>query len=143
MSSLEVVVNNVPVGYTVPRFPSLYFPEISENAFNYSYLYYTRDIWRFTVLWTLIFYGVFHVGAAGWAMLMHRKLYLGGLWILVLYALLAGVQAIISGTIVGFVISAIYHAGLLGMSTWIPFVWGLIQVLFLVVTSYSSVSNVA
>lgn len=137
------VGNNIPVGYTVPSFPSLHFPNANNNAFHLSFLYYTSDIWRFTVLWTLIFYGAFHFCAASLAVIMHRKFVIGGTWILLAYGLVAGIEALISGSITGLMIGAIYKAGLFGMSTWIPFVWGLLQVLFMVITSYSMMSAVA
>jgi hypothetical protein len=108
----------------VPSFPSLHFPDANNNAFHLSFLYYTSDVWRFTVLWTLIFYGAFHFCAASLAVFMHRKFVIGGTWILLAYGVVAGIEALISGSITGLMIGAIYKAGLFGMSTWIPFVWG-------------------
>ncbi|CAN6666195.1 hypothetical protein TRVA0_037S01486 [Trichomonascus vanleenenianus] len=140
-SSLVVAGSNVPVGYTVPPFPSLYFPTENNKAYQLSFLYYTYDIWRFTLFWTLIFMLSFHMCAAGLAVIMHHK-WLGGLWIITVYAVISGIEAIISGTIVGLMLSAVYKAGLFGVSTWIPFVWGLIQVIFLVISSYSMMSAV-
>lgn len=46
----------VPIGYVVPDFPSLYWPVGSTKPhYDIANLYYTYDIWRFTVIWTLIF----------------------------------------------------------------------------------------
>lgn len=137
------VGNNIPVGYSTPKFPSLYFPNANGKAFHLAFLYYPYDIWKFTVLWTLIFFGAFHMCVASLAVVMHRKFVLGGLWIIVAYSAMAGIQALISGSIVGLLIGAIYKAGLFGMSTWIPFVWGLLQMVFMVITSYSMMSAVA
>lgn len=135
-----VVGQNVPLDYSVPQFPSLILP-IDSSSFRASYLYFTYDIWRFTVFWTLILSMAFHMVAAAWACIMYRKL-LGSLWILSTYFILAGIQAFASGSITGLMLAAIYTSGMFSMSTWIPFVWGMIQVLFLVITSYSMTSAI-
>lgn len=45
-----------PIGYETPSFPSLYWPlgRFSDD-FHSSFLYYTKDIWEFTTVWTIIF----------------------------------------------------------------------------------------
>lgn len=44
-----------PIGYVKPPFPSLYWPlGVNSDDFQ-SFLYYTRDIWEFTTIWTIIF----------------------------------------------------------------------------------------
>lgn len=131
---------NVPIGYNVPSFPSLHTPG-EGHIYQLSYLYYTFDIWRFTLYWSLIFSVSFHLCAALMAIIMHKKV-VGSIWILVVYLGIAGVESFISGSIIGLLIAAIYKAGMFGMSTWIPFVWGLIQILFMVITSYSMMSTV-
>lgn len=138
--SLVIVGSNIPVGYSVPQFPSLSLP-INSNNFKVSYLYFTYDIWRFTLFWTLILYMVFHLVAATWACIMRRKVF-GSIWIVGTYVLLGGIQAFASGSITGLLLAAIYQSGMFEMSTWIPFVWGMIQVLFLVITSYSMTSTI-
>jgi hypothetical protein len=140
MSTLALVDTNVPVGYVVPPFPSLHFP-IGSPAYKASFLYYTNDIWRFTFLWSLIFSYAFHGGAAAVAIAGHRKV-IGSLWILVVYGFIAGVYAALSGTISGFLLAATYRAGMFSMSTWIPFVWGLMMTLYLVITSYSMMASI-
>ena len=59
----------VPPNYHTPAFPSLYWP-INPLPSRTHYLYYPGDIWRFTLLWTLISYGVCFgmIGLWGWAM---------------------------------------------------------------------------
>ncbi|ODQ56700.1 hypothetical protein WICANDRAFT_37073, partial [Wickerhamomyces anomalus NRRL Y-366-8] len=133
-----VTIADVPVGYSTPKFPSLYWP-VNNKMYTVSYLYYTYDIWKFTIFWSLIFFIGFYGAAGLWAALVHRKL-AGGCWILGFYVLIGGVQGIISGTVVGLVLSAIYRAGLFSMSTWIPLCSGVFQILFNVVTSYSMMS---
>ncbi|KAK3322266.1 hypothetical protein B0H66DRAFT_196824 [Apodospora peruviana] len=125
-----------PRGYTTPPFPSLRWAP-SEPAWN---LYYLGDIWRFTFLWTLIIYGLFHIGAAGVALLMQvgkGKSNWKYLWMVPLsYAFIAGVEAVLAGSVVGLMVGATYIAGNFTMSTWIPFVWGLVNVLVLLVSSF-------
>ncbi|KIR36587.1 hypothetical protein I352_01545 [Cryptococcus deuterogattii MMRL2647] len=54
----------------------------------------------------------------------------------------AGVVSVISSTIVGFALAAIYSAGGFSMSTWVPFLWALIQALVLVISSYSTLTTI-
>lgn len=140
LNTLTTVDTNVPVGYVVPEFPSLHFP-IGSPEYDVSFLYYTNDIWRFTFLWSIIFSFAFHGGAAVVAILSHRKV-MGAVWILLVYGFIAGIYGIISGTVSGFLLAAIYRAGMFSMSTWIPFAWGLMMTLYLVITSYSMMAAI-
>lgn len=62
-------------------------------------------MWKFTLYWTLILYGLFHLGAVGVAVLMQvgkQRSHWKYLWLVPLvYALIAGAEALIAGTIVG------------------------------------------
>jgi hypothetical protein len=62
----------VPVRYTTPPFPSLY-PLLPPKPTDARYLYYTRDIVRFTVLWTVLFYCGTHVVAGLCAVVVQRR----------------------------------------------------------------------
>lgn len=42
----------------------------------------------------------------------------------------------------GLAIAAIYNAGAYRMSTWVPFLWGLIQALVVIMGSYSTVTTI-
>ncbi|WWD20408.1 hypothetical protein CI109_104884 [Kwoniella shandongensis] len=68
------------------------------------------------------------------------------LWpILVLPVVAVSVAALISivtGTVVGFALAAVYSAGGFSMSTWVPFLWALIQVLVLIISSYSTLTSI-
>lgn len=44
--------------------------------------------------------------------------------------------------ILGLAIAAIYNAGAYRMSTWVPFLWGLIQALVVIMGSYSTVTTI-
>ncbi|TVY31623.1 Uncharacterized protein LSUB1_G008702 [Lachnellula subtilissima] len=129
-----------PFDYSTPPFPSLYWPiYVKPGVANY--LYYASDIWRYTLLWTLIIYAVFHGAVAGFAVLMQLgkgKRAWQYVWIIpLLYALIAGVEALLAGSIVGGILGAVYNAGYFKMSTWIPFIWALINVLILTLSSFS------
>jgi len=59
----------------------------------------------------------------------------------VIYVVTGEFIALVSGTIVGFTLAAVYNAGF-KMSTWIPAFWGLIQMLTVVSAGYSTVSSI-
>ncbi|SPO01135.1 related to integral membrane protein [Cephalotrichum gorgonifer] len=129
-----------PNGYTSPRFPSLNWELTDPTERKERSLFYIRDIWSFTVLWTLIIYAVFHLGAAAIAVVMHGHRRSGWkfLWAVpVVYLLVAAAQALLSGSVVGLMLGAIYNAGYFSMSPWIPLAWGIINVLVLVISSFS------
>jgi hypothetical protein len=93
-----------PLDYATPPFPSLYWPYRAKPGVA-NYLYYAGDIWRYTLLWTLIIFAVFHMAVAGFAVLMqlgkgkHAWQYV---WIIPLfYSAVAGVEALLAGSIVG------------------------------------------
>ncbi|WWC73805.1 uncharacterized protein I206_107777 [Kwoniella pini CBS 10737] len=56
--------------------------------------------------------------------------------------IIASAISLISGTVVGFALAAIYSAGGFSMSTWVPFLWALIQVLVLIISSYSTLTSI-
>ncbi|KAK3943060.1 hypothetical protein QBC46DRAFT_54707 [Diplogelasinospora grovesii] len=128
--------DTAPAGYTTPPFPSLHWPP-QDPRWS---LYTLGDILRFTLLWTLIIYGLFHLGAAGIALLMQvgkKKSNWKFLWLVpIVYAIVAGVEALFAGSIVGLIVGASYTSGRFTMSTWVPFIWGWINVLVLIVSSF-------
>ena len=81
----------------------LYWPPHAER-----YAIYTLwDSWRFTAMWTLVLYAIFHLAAAGVALLMQvgkRRSAWKFVWAVpVLYALVAGIEAVFAGSVVGLV----------------------------------------
>ncbi|TAQ90912.1 hypothetical protein B7494_g761 [Chlorociboria aeruginascens] len=98
--------NPAPLGYATPPFPSLYWPYKAKPGVA-NYLYYTHDIWRYTLLWTLIIFAVFHLTVAGFAVLVQLgkgKSAWQYVWIIPLvYALIAGIEALLAGSIVGLI----------------------------------------
>ncbi|KAK9462905.1 uncharacterized protein V1516DRAFT_662936 [Lipomyces oligophaga] len=129
----------IPWGYEVPSFPSLVWPRTSHMDTKY-YLYYTSDIWRFTMYWTMIMFCAVHFVAGCWAVLMNRR------WTTVIVVaismIIAFVESVVSGSIIGAILGLIYNAGSFTMSTWIPFVWAVVLVLTVIMTSYSMTAAV-
>lgn len=153
----------IPANYHTPKFPSVYQP-LGTNA---QYLYYLNDICRFTIFWTLAIYGAFHVVASGYAFCLQVKNWKVMWIVPIVYCAVAAIEAVLAGSVVGlmYVISpppspskwyafkggcfllifvflknrlgAIYKAGGFRMSTWIPFLWGCINVLVLILSSFS------
>ena len=90
----------MPADYTTPPFPSIWIPaeSITDDG---SFLYYLGGIWRFTLLWTLIVYGTFHIIASAYAVFTQRQ-NLKYVWIVPgIFAVVAGVEALLAGSVVG------------------------------------------
>ncbi|KAI0143560.1 integral membrane protein [Xylariaceae sp. FL1272] len=128
--------NYPPEGYHVNhRFPSICWPPHACN------LYSVYQSWRFTLLWTMIFFSAFHLGATAIALVMQigkpKSIWTYLVAIPVIYVVVAGIEALVVGSITGSILGAIYQAGCYEMSTWIPFVWGIINTLVLIVSSFT------
>lgn len=135
---------NVPIGYTTPPFPSLFWPlGKTEPLYAQSVLYYSFDVWQFTVIWfIIIFVGVYSV-AGSIAVLTYvtkKDFNLRHIFNIVPIAgtffgtgLLSG---FVCGSIVGLIVLAVYKAGSMTVSTWIPFSWALVGILYDICTSY-------
>ncbi|KAK4986824.1 hypothetical protein LTR50_005035 [Elasticomyces elasticus] len=97
---LKYQVTTAPISYTTPPFPSLYWPFPISGA-QIEYLYNAHDMWRFTLLWTLIIVVATHLVAAGYAMITQWRSW-KVIWIVpVIYGLVGGVEALIAGSVVG------------------------------------------
>lgn len=140
---------NVPIGYSTPEFPSLFWPlGPSQQAYQNSFLYYSWDIWKFTVFWSLILFGALYIIVGTIAAISNilnkfrHKLPIGPielftcLFILGFYIIVGLFKGFCSGAIIGLIISAIYEAGSLTMSTWIPLTWAIIGILYDIALSY-------
>lgn len=96
-----------PPNYETPAFPSLNVKTLQDLTPNRTYtLYYISDVWKFTVLWTLITYASFHLGAVLVALFNHglKKSSWRFLWAVpITYLFIAGIEAIIAGSVVGVV----------------------------------------
>lgn len=99
--------NSPPASYRTPRFPSLNAKTLYDTTDDKRYtLYYVLDVWRFTLVWTLILYALFHLGAVMIAFFTHgwKKSSWKYLWAVpVVYLVMAGFEAVLSGTVVGLV----------------------------------------
>ncbi|WVN87470.1 uncharacterized protein L203_102652 [Cryptococcus depauperatus CBS 7841] len=56
--------------------------------------------------------------------------------------IIAALIAVVTGTVVGFALAAIYSGGGFSMSTWVPFLWALIIPLVLIISSYSTLTSI-
>ncbi|WVQ77526.1 hypothetical protein IAR50_007212 [Cryptococcus sp. DSM 104548] len=54
----------------------------------------------------------------------------------------AAAVALVTGTVVGFALAAIYSAAGFSMSTWVPFLWALIISLVIIISSYSTLTSI-
>jgi hypothetical protein len=92
--------NRVPLDYTSPPFPSLYIPVVGVTGLN-NYLYYTSDIWRFTLYWTLILYGGAHLAVASCAVVVQWRNW-RMMWVVpIVYVVVAGLEALLAGSVIG------------------------------------------
>lgn len=131
--------SSAPPGYITPPFPSLYWPFPLQDGYsvNAYYLYHSTDVWRFSVIWTLLFFGATHIAASGYAVVVQRHSW-KFIWIVpLIYIVLSGIQAFLAGSIGGGLLGALYNAAGARMSTWIPFVWGLTTTLAAVMGAFA------
>lgn len=143
---------NLPIGYVIPRFPALYWPLGPDfDKYQDLFLFYSVDMWRFVLYWTLIFF-VSAYSCAGlsacfnmyWRVYRERQVVGGTLrklrirpfMVLISYVLLGCFHGFSSGALVGLMVLAIYRAGSLSMTTWIPFCWGAAQLFYHIASSY-------
>ncbi|KAH0230093.1 hypothetical protein KCV06_g6943, partial [Aureobasidium melanogenum] len=135
-SFLRTVVDTPPLSYTTPPFPSLYWP-FPVGGTQTLYLYHSHDMWRFTLLWTIIDVVGIHLIAAAFAMAIQWRNW-KLIWLVpIVFGFIGAVEAIIAGNVVGGLLSGVYSAGYFRMSTWIPFSWGAINSLVLILSSFA------
>jgi len=140
-----------PPGYVVPKFPSLYNPTLELAAARSTdgtvpetaYLYYSIDIYRFTLYWTLILYASTFALCGTWAlvvrMMSKRRAPRLFIFVVVAFMLIGTFFAVLGSAIIGYVLAAVYSVGFFSMSTWVPFLWAVIQTLVAVMGSYSTI----
>ncbi|KAF2101123.1 hypothetical protein NA57DRAFT_36516, partial [Rhizodiscina lignyota] len=130
------VFTSEPPDYVTPTFPSLYWPFPVGGPQAY-WLYHAYDIWRFTILWHLVFFGAVHIATSGYSMIAQYRNWKTIWMVPILYALIGGLEAVIAGSVTGGLLGGVYNAGFYRMSTWIPFVWALISSLILILSSFA------
>lgn len=141
---------NVPIGYTTPKFPLLYWPVGKDNGlYQVSLLYYRYDIWEYLVLWGLIMSGGLYacagiIAVAALTTKRYRQTtftrfyWLEAATILFVYCATGLFRGFVAMAVIGLILGAIYGAGELSMSTWIPFCWSVATILFDVCNAYST-----
>ncbi|KAI9359872.1 hypothetical protein BD770DRAFT_319416 [Pilaira anomala] len=122
----------LPYGYkTAPNWPSLYWPfgpgfdPLNLIADIPHSLYYLSGIWAFAVL----------------AKSRTLKWYIL-ITIPFVFVLGGAITSFVTGSIMGVALSFVYNAGFFVMSTWIPFLWALIHILIVLISSYSTITAI-
>lgn len=136
-----------PAGYVTPKFPSLHNPRLDFNDPGHApQLYYSKDIFLFTLYWTLIMYAATYGLCGLWAAIISYRSSrrkgrspMPALLLLLLFLSFGGVSAVLGSAIVGYVLAALYSVGYFTMSTWVPFLWALVQTLIAIMGSYSTI----
>lgn len=85
---------------TTPHFPALYWP-ISVLPDEPQYLYSVKDSWRFTLFWTLIVFEACHLAASSYAFAVQWRNWKIMMGVMIVYAILAGIEALMAGSVVG------------------------------------------
>ncbi|KAL1921905.1 uncharacterized protein VTP21DRAFT_10547 [Calcarisporiella thermophila] len=137
-----------PPNYTTPKWPSLYWPLGGKSQVA---LYYVSDIFQFTLIWTVLLISATFASAGLWAYFVflpttrsstrwrHRLLVHA---VPIAFATIGAFAGLVSGSVVGALLGLIYNAGYFRMSTWMPLVWGMVQVLVVIMASYSTMTTI-
>ena len=97
---LKAVVDQRPLSYTPPPFPSLYWP-FPVSGTQTTYLYDAYSMFKFTLYWTLICVVGVHLIAAGYACAIQWKNW-KIIWVVpLIYAVFGGMEAVIAGSVTG------------------------------------------
>ncbi|KAG2202849.1 hypothetical protein INT46_001692 [Mucor plumbeus] len=143
----------LPYGYrNAPAWPSLYWPfgpdfdPLNLVADIPHSLYYLQDIWRFTMIWSVLFSLAIYLPAGIWAFIMLAKSRTLKWYVLIMIPLIfvvgGSIASFVIGSIMGVALAFVYNSGFFVMSTWIPFLWALIHILIVLVGSYSTITTI-
>lgn len=92
--------SSAPANYHPPGWPSLYWP-LPLSASTPYYLYDPDDIWRFTLIWTALFFGAMHMVVALWTCIVQWRSW-KVIWVTpIVYAIVGGIEGLVAGSIVG------------------------------------------
>lgn len=101
LSSHPTFDNFPPPSYEPPRWPSLFWPPLEDRYV----LYRLSDMWRFTLLWTLVMYASFHWAAIGIAVFVQvgkKRTSWKYLWTVpLIYSAIAAIEALVAGSVTG------------------------------------------
>lgn len=90
-----------PTDYKSPAWPSLFWPPLDDRYV----LYGLFDMWRFTLYWTLVMFAAFHwavIGIALFVQIGKRRTNWRYLWTIpIIYSVMAGLEALIAGSVTG------------------------------------------
>ena len=125
--------SSLPIGYTSPKFPSLFNPLTTEPIL----LYYIEDIIRFHVFWSLLLYGSLYVACGLIALIMLIRKGWFALISCVSFIFVGILSGVFNGAIIGTLIGVFYQSGDFKMNTMIPLLWSLLMLLFTILSQYS------
>jgi len=122
-----------PSDYLEPSWPGLYPPFATPN-----YLYTPYSIWRFTVFWTILLFGLVFLFASLLSLpSFFRRHHRLSLLLPLVFVGVGVLGAFVSGTIVGYALAALYNSTFLRMSTFVPALYGAVQTLILIAGAYT------
>ena len=124
---------SVPLGYSPPKFPSLFNPFTTEPI----NLYYLEDIIRFHVYWSLLLYGSVYISCGFVALIMLIRKGWFALISCFSFIFVGILSGAFNGAIVGSLIGVFYNSGEFKMNTLIPLLWSVMMLLFTILSQYS------
>ncbi|KAI9026642.1 hypothetical protein CLU79DRAFT_742723 [Phycomyces nitens] len=98
------------------------------------------------MLWSIIFSLVVYLPAGIWAFTTFAKSrtfkWNTLITIPLIFVFAGSLSSFVIGSIMGVALAFVYNSGFFVMSSWIPFLWGLIHVLVVLVGSYSTITAI-
>ncbi|KAI7872986.1 hypothetical protein BDF14DRAFT_1716332 [Spinellus fusiger] len=150
--SISISHFHLPYGYQeAPAWPALYWPftqgfDPLDIVADIHHSIYYLNIWRFTMIWSVLFSLIVYLPAGLWAFATLAKSRTFSwnilLWIPIVFVITGSIASFVVGSILGVALAFVYNAGFFVMSSWIPFLWGLIHVLAVVIGSYSTITAI-
>lgn len=124
-----------------PSFPSLYWP--LNDASKYESLSSLHDIWRFTVIWSYLLALPFYlVASVRLGFVLDRDIKMMGIFAILTFLLLIAIAIFVGSSLAGVALAVIYNTGEFTMSTYVPLLWAFIQMIFVIIGSYATITAI-
>ncbi|KAI9248799.1 hypothetical protein BDA99DRAFT_524505 [Phascolomyces articulosus] len=98
------------------------------------------------MVWSVLFALAVYLPAGIWAFVTFAKAktlrWYTLIMIPIIFVVGGSLASFVIGSIIGVALAFVYNAGFFVMSTWIPFLWALIQILVVMVGSYSTITTI-
>ena len=105
------------------------------------YLQTTYDYWYYLTLWSLVLTTIIYLLASLRAYFVFKSSSRFSFAIPILFTAVGALTGLVAGSIVGLSLSLLYQAGGFKMTTWIAMLWGVLQTLILILSSYSTITS--